>query len=147
MSGRVFVDTNVLAYAFGSDADPRQGRASEALRSLRTSSQLVVSSQVLGELFVVLTRKLSPPLSEEAATAAIAIVARWEVIAVDGPLVLSAIERHRTARISYWDALIVEAARRGGCDRLLTEDLHTGMSFDGVLVEDPFADVGRTLHP
>lgn len=41
-------------------------------------------------------------------------------------------------QLSFWDALILEAARLAGAQCLLTEDLHAGVVVGGVKVEDPF---------
>jgi predicted nucleic acid-binding protein len=100
---------------------------------------LVVSTQVLQEFYVVTTRKLSKPLSEERAEAAVRGIAKLDVVGVDTSLVFAAIDTSRTARISLWDALIVEAAGRAGCDRVLSEDLNPGQAIRGVAIENPFA--------
>jgi len=44
----------------------------------------------------------------------------------------------RTAQLSLWDAMIIEAARQAGCDRVLTEDLSDGQVVSGVRIENPF---------
>ena len=59
------------------------------------------------------------------------------LIAVDD--ILGAIDLHRLHRISFWDALLVQTARRAGCTTLLTEDLQDGRRFDGIVVRNPFA--------
>jgi predicted nucleic acid-binding protein len=61
------------------------------------------------------------------------------VVSTDPQLVKQAIDTGRRFKIAIWDALIVEAARAGGCRRVLSEDLHTGQNYDGVTVENPFA--------
>ena len=53
-------------------------------------------------------------------------------------LVNDAIEIKTRYELQYYDALIVAAAKRGGCDTLLTEDLSDGQTYDGVLCRDPF---------
>ena len=45
-------------------------------------------------------------------------------------------ERHT---LSFWDALIVEAARRAGASRLVTEDLQSGRRLASVIIDNPFA--------
>jgi predicted nucleic acid-binding protein len=54
-------------------------------------------------------------------------------------MVRRAIDTSRRFRIAVWDAMILEAARSAGSDRVLTEDLQAGQDFDGVTVENPFA--------
>jgi predicted nucleic acid-binding protein len=103
------------------------------------ADDLVVSTQVLQEFYVVITRKLKNPLSEERAARAVRGIAKLDVVGVDVPLVLAAVDRSRAAKISLWDALIVEAASRAGCDGVLSEDLNAGQVMHGVRIENPFA--------
>lgn len=130
-----FLDTNVVVYAFDS-ADPEKQRA--AIDVLESGRRLVVSTQVLVESWWVLTRRLERPLSEEAASEVIDELCRLPVVSTDADLVRRAITTSRRWQIAVWDALIVEAARSSGCDRILTEDLQDGQDFDGVGVVNPF---------
>lgn len=133
---RRFLDTNVLVYLYDG-ADPAKREKARAIIGDESNS-LVISSQVLGEFFVVVTRKLATPLSTADATAAVRAFADLTVVPVDAELVLTAAattERHQT---SYWDALILEAAAAGGCDELLTEDLATGATLRGIQIVNPF---------
>ncbi|WP_161962252.1 PIN domain-containing protein [Nocardioides speluncae] len=68
----------------------------------------------------------------------IADYAAWEVVSPDAALVLDASLLESSHSISFWDALIVEAARRAGADVLLTEDLQHGQSFGGITIQNPF---------
>jgi predicted nucleic acid-binding protein len=130
-----FLDTNVVVYAFDR-ADPARQRTAIAL--LTGGGRLVVSTQVLLEAWWVLTRKLESPLDEDRAREVIDQLCCLPVVATDAELVRRAIDAGRRFKIAVWDALIVEAARSGGCRRLLSEDLQPGMDFDGVVVENPF---------
>jgi len=137
MSGRAFLDTNVLVYLFDRDTPAKQRRAREVLETEGGSA--AVSTQVLQEFYVTVTRKLGQPLAEKDAEAAVRDLAALEVVPVDTPLVLAAIARSRADRLSLWDALVVESALRAGCRRLLTEDLQDGRLFGRLRVENPFA--------
>jgi predicted nucleic acid-binding protein len=136
MSARSFVDTNVLVYAFDDGTPAKRDRA----RSLLTTpgATLVISAQVVGEFYVVVTRKLTTPLGEGHACAAVAELLRLPVMPIDGELARAAASTSRATQLSYWDALIVEAAAAAGCDRLLTEDLADGATIRSVRVENPF---------
>jgi predicted nucleic acid-binding protein len=138
MSGRTFLDSNVLVYSV--DESPvekaKHERAVELL-SVRPAN-LVVSTQVLQEFYVVTTRKLKNPLSEERAARAVRGITKLDVIGVEAPLALAAVDTSRTVRISLWDALIIEAASRAGCERVLSEDLNAGQVIRGVRIENPF---------
>lgn len=138
MTGRAFLDTNVLVYAFDRSDSTKWELATQLLRDADLT-RYVVSAQVLGEFFVTVTRKLPEPVSPDEAEAAVERLTKLEVVPITSDLVQLAIARASTAVISYWDALIVEAARRAGCEAVLTEDLNAGQDFDGVLVQNPFA--------
>lgn len=134
---RSFVDTNVFVYA--DDANPRERAKHDVAEApLAHERGLVISTQVLQEFYVVATRKLRPSMTAEDAANSVQRMTRLEVVVLDVPLVLSAIGTSRSATISLWDALVVEAARHARCDRILTEDLAHGQTIRGVTVENPF---------
>ncbi len=136
-AGRVFLDSNVLIYAF--DAGNPVKRAT-AMRLLEDEAErIVLSAQVLGEFHVNVSRKLQQPLPAEEAAAATAQFSRLPIVPVDAELVRSAISISGEAQLSYWDGLIVAAASAAGCDCLLTEDLNAGQVIAGVEVVNPFA--------
>lgn len=138
MSGRTFLDSNVLVYSVD-ESPAEKGKHERAVELLSAQPEnLVVSTQVLQEFYVVTTRKLKSPLSEERAARAVRGIAKLDVVGVDVPLVLSAVDTSRTAQVSLWDALIIEAASRAGCERLLSEDLNAGQVIRGVRIENPF---------
>ena len=129
-----FVDTNVLAHAHDRSETARQPVAQALLDGLWRDRAGVLSTQVLQELYVVVTRKFDPPMPRGAARELVVLYGTWPVVQVDVPLVLE--ERHK---LSFWDALVLEAARRAGATRLLTEDLQAGRRIGGVGIENPFA--------
>lgn len=129
-----FADTNVVAYALD-DSEPR--KQGIARRLLGASPRPCTSPQVLRELYVVASSKLG--LGPGDAAAAVRALAPTAAVVEDAALVLLGVVSAQRWRISFWDALIVEAARRAGAETLLSEDLQHGMDFDGVVVEDPFA--------
>ena len=138
MSGRTFLDSNVLVYSV--DESPvEKAKHERAVELLGVQPEnLVVSTQVLQEFYVVTTRKLRNPLSEERAARAVRGIAKLDVVGIDAPLVLAAVDTSRTAQVSLWDALIIEAASRAGCERILSEDLNAGQVIRGVRIENPF---------
>jgi predicted nucleic acid-binding protein len=136
---KVFVDTNVLTYLFD-DAEPeKQKLAGERLRSEQRQRELVVSTQVLQELYASLTKGPQPIASAAVAERAVQHAAGLSVVQVDVPLVLQAITRSREQSLSFWDALIVGAALGAGCSVLLSEDLNDGQLFEKLRVTNPFA--------
>jgi predicted nucleic acid-binding protein len=139
MSDRLFVDTNVIVYLFDTDSPTKRQRAREIFEAEGPAGRLVLSTQVLQEFFVAVTRKLEHPLPEAEAEATAKDLAALDVVEVDVPMVLRAISLARRHTLSLWDALIVEAALVRGCVRLLSEDLQDGRRFGGLVVENPFA--------
>lgn len=139
MTDRTFVDTNVWVYALD-DADPaKQDRAREVLAP-GPETDVVISAQVLGEFFVVVTRKLARRVPAPEAEQLVDRMSQLPVVPVDAPLVRAAIAMSLSRSLSYWDALIVAAAEAAGCRRILSEDLAHGETYGTVRVENPFLD-------
>jgi len=134
---RCFVDTNVLIYLFDNDSPSKQARAQALLVEER--DRIVLSTQVLGEFYVNVARKLEQPLPQDAAALAVEDFSRFEVQSVTAELVLAAVHRSRSSLLSYWDSLIVETARNAGAEILFTEDLQHGQEIDGLRIVNPFA--------
>ena len=133
-----FVDTNVLVYAFDS-ADPTRHRsATQLLSRLMDEDRLRLSTQVLQEFYVTMTRKARPLWSPDRALAKLDDFAAWPVIISDLSLIREAVLLSRDAVLSFWDALVVAAAVRSGADILYTEDLNDGQILRGVRVVNPF---------
>lgn len=130
----VLADTNIWIYSIDRQDPQKRRRAAEVL----ASTQVIVSTQVMAEFFVVATRKLPIPLRPAEARAFVANMARLQVVALDAVLVSAAIDGSIDWGISYWDALIIRAAEAAGCDRVLSEDLGHGRTYGSVTVEDPF---------
>jgi len=138
MSGRAFGDTNLFVYANDAGEPAKRARAREVIAACRPGD-LVVSAQVLGEFYTVVTRRLAVPLPAPEAARAVFALSRLPTVAVDGELVREGIRLSQEAQLSYWDGLILAAARLAGCTRILTEDLHHGAVLGGVQIENPFA--------
>jgi predicted nucleic acid-binding protein len=98
----------------------------------------VLSVQVLQEFFVNITRKVPRPLSPDAALAIIEEYLTWRVVENTGGLLLAGIRLASTLKVSFWDALVLEAARAEGCDRIWTEDLNHGQRIGELVIVNPF---------
>lgn len=136
---RVFIDTNVFVYAFDESEPAKQRRARDVLVDLEDA---VVSTQVLQELYVALTRGrggVKPKLDHASAERAVATVADLTVVVVDVPMIAKAMRRVGRDKLSLWDALIVEAALSAGCHRLLSEDFQSAQRFDDLVVVNALA--------
>jgi predicted nucleic acid-binding protein len=140
MSGRTFVDTNVLIYAHNLDAGIKQEIAKAVLQKLWSERIGILSMQVLQEFYVNVTRKIPTPLSKNSARLVVETYSIWSVETT--PAEISAAFRIEDAsRIGFWDALIVSSAVKGGASRILSEDLSLGQRIAGILIENPFAGV------
>jgi predicted nucleic acid-binding protein len=131
-----FVDTNVLVYGYDRSAGDKREVARRLVSDLWTSETGVLSSQVLQEFYVVTTRKLS--MTRPRARQIIRRYGAWPVHCIDADDVLDASELEQRHSVSFWDALLVVAARRLGATRLVTEDLQDGRTIGGIHIENPF---------
>lgn len=138
MATRTFIDTNIFVYTVDEAESAKQDRAKEVVRE---ASDVVVSTQVMNEFYVITTRKLSTPLTPEGATTAVEQMKNYTCVHVDPELVLRAIRAAQRWQISHWDALMVEAARQAGCSLLLSEDIADGANYNGLKIENPFRDM------
>ena len=134
-SAPVFVDTNVFAYALDRADATKQRLAQAVIHEHRRA--VVVSTQILFELYAVCTRKLG--MDRDDARAAVRAVAEFPVTHTDRALAVDALHLAATAQLSIFDAAIVCAAQRSRCHTILTEDLNAGQRFGEVVVENPFA--------
>lgn len=134
-----FVDTNVLVYAFDADEPAKQRIALSVLED--PDERLVLSTQVLNEFYVTATRGFGRILAPDEAEIEVGRFAQLPVVVTDVPVIRAAIATARRYPISYWDALIVEAAAAAGCERLLSEDLGDGDVIRGVRIENPFRGI------
>ncbi len=133
-----FVDTNVFLYALDEGQGSHHETAARVLEDLWESRQGVVGTQVLQEVYVILTRKLRKPMTRPRARAILERYATWPVHQITPADILNASELEQRHTLAFWDALIVVAAQRLGADRILTEDMQSGRSFGGVRIENPF---------
>lgn len=145
MSTPVFVDTNVFIYALDR-ADLKKQSAARLWRAeLWKARRGRVSFQVLQEFFVKVTQKW--PAAREEARAEVRDLLAWRPIHVDEAILEQGWKVQDRYRLSFWDALIVSAAKAAECRYLLTEDLRTGQNLDGITVVNPFqtqpADLGE----
>jgi predicted nucleic acid-binding protein len=138
MTARVFVDSNVLIYAHDLEAGSRRERAAECLRQLWETRAGCLSTQVLQEFYVTVTRKIPSPLPRSAAREIVRNYAAWVRSAITPATVVRASEISETWQLSFWDGMIVAAAEQDQAAELLTEDLQHGQTVAGVRILNPF---------
>jgi predicted nucleic acid-binding protein len=136
MSDRSFFDTNVLVYADDRAIPAKQRRAVELVAEHRRAGTGVLSSQVLQEYFVTVTRKLH--VEAKIVRRKIELLAEFDLVVPDLDDILAAIDLHRLHGFSFWDALVLRAAKESACTILYSEDLQSGRVIDGVQIVNPF---------
>lgn len=136
MSTRSFFDTNVLVYADDKAAPAKQRRALELVAEHRRNGTGVVSLQVLQEYFVTVTRKLG--VDAAIVRRKVELLSEFDVASPGVTDVLAAIDLHRIHGFSFWDALVLQAAKQSGCSILLSEDFQDSRELDGIRVVNPF---------
>lgn len=142
MSVRAFFDTNVLVYTDDADAPDKQAAALELWQHQRSDDQAVISIQVMQEYFWATTRKLS--VDPVVATEKLMLFARADVLRPSADDVIEAARLATEQYLSFWDAMIVQIAIRGGCSVLFSEDMQHGRRFAGLEIRNPFAGEGRS---
>ena len=132
-----FFDTNVLVYLFDRADAVKRLQAQEVVAAHMRARDMVLSTQVLQELYVVLTRKNH--LSAADALEVVTTFAQERVVPASADLVLRGLALGQQRQLSAWDALIVQAALDADCATLYSEDFQSGAQFGELVVVDPFA--------
>jgi predicted nucleic acid-binding protein len=135
---KTFVDTNVLVYAHDTDAGDRHATAKALLAGLWNDRDGFLSTQVLQEFYAVVTRKFKPAMPRATARAIMAAYGEWCAVATEPQLIISASGLEEEHTLSFWDALIIQAAIQAGAERLVSEDLQDGRRFGALTIENPF---------
>ena len=131
-----FFDTNVLVYVFDRAESIKQARAQDLVTAHMTARDMVLSTQVLQELYVTLTRKKQ--LGAADALEVVTTFAQERIVPASADLVLRGLALSQQRQLSAWDALIVQAALHAGCTTLYSEDFQNGARFDELVVLNPF---------
>lgn len=134
---RVFIDTNLWAYRLDRREPDKSEQVRHWLASVVADAEVVISTQVMIELRSVASRKLQPPLGNEAITSLLGALACFEVVETTVNLILDAHQLAIREQLSWFDALIAEAAIRSRCTILYSEDFSHGRRIDGLEVVNP----------
>jgi predicted nucleic acid-binding protein len=131
-----FFNTNVLVYVFDRAESVKQARAQALVTEHMKARDMVLSTQVLQELYVTLTRKKQ--LGAADALEVVTTFAQERVVPASADMALRGLALSQQRQLSAWDALIVQAALQAGCTTLYSEDFQTGARFDDLVVVNPF---------
>jgi len=135
---KVFVDTNVIVYAYDRNAGEKHRVAVNIMKDLWRSGLGTISTQILQEFFVTLTKKISAPLDISVVRETIRRLSRWDVVLIDVDTIISATELQERYKYSFWDSLIIAAAAAGGASTILSEDLADSQTIKGITIKNPF---------
>ena len=139
MSGEiVFCDTNVLVYANEVAAPVKRDRARKLIREMIINGNGCISTQVLAEFWVTVTRKMKVPLPADLAREQIALFSSFRIMPVDHATVLEALRIQERWQLSYWDSQIIAAAAMAHASVLYSEDLQDGAVIESITVHNPF---------
>jgi predicted nucleic acid-binding protein len=136
MTGKHFLDTNFLVYCFSEDEPEKQQTCLTLLEQAKGTANLVLSTQVLNEFAAVMLGKFKQPFVQ--VKAIISDLAFFEVVSVDADLIQKAIDIHALHQISFWDSLIISAAKSAYCHTILTEDLQHDAVIASIQIQNPF---------
>jgi predicted nucleic acid-binding protein len=140
MSDKFFLDTNILVYAHDRTTGTKHERARTLLEKLWSTGSGVLSTQVLQELCINLRRKAKHPMSVEETRRLIEDYSRWDIVINTAESVLQALTIEVRYKISFWDALLLQAAGSCGATVLYSEDLAEGQSYGSVHVVNPLRE-------
>lgn len=141
---KVFLDTNVVAYAFLSDEPRRKERAKEVIEEAVASGRGCVSYQVIQEFANLARRKFATRFS--AADCALfidTVLAPMCQVESSRPLMQEALRLNAETGYAVYDSLIIAAARQADCDVLYSEDMQHNQLIGSLRIVNPFA---QSLH-
>lgn len=137
MADKCFVDTNILIYAHDRSSGTKHERARQIIERLWTTGEGVLSTQVLQELCVNLRRKVAHPPSIDETRRLLQDYLSWEIMVNTPESIIQALEIEVRYKISFWDALILQAAEQAGATLLYSEDLAAGQRYGPIRVVNP----------
>ncbi len=137
---RMFVDTNILVYAYDLSAGNKHEKAKEIIKDLWSTGDGLISTQVAQEFFVTVTRKIAKPLGLGQAREILKDLLQWKTITIDGSLIVDAINIQEKYQYSFWDSLIIASAMEGGAVTIISEDLSDKQKIGDVTISNPFTE-------
>ena len=132
-----FIDTNILVYAYDADAGMKHTKAREVLLDCWENESGCLSTQVLQEFYVTVTRKLAKKISPLEARAVIETYCAWPIFLPTADDILAASEIEERYGFSFWDSLIVVGAQKLGATNLASEDLQDGQEIGSLNIINP----------
>jgi predicted nucleic acid-binding protein len=138
MKDNIFVDTNILIYAHDLDSGLKHNVAASIMEKIWEEETGVISTQVIQEFYVNVTRKIPNPITHAQARGIIINYFSWHIEPIEPHTILSASEIEERHLLSFWDSLILATALQAKAGKVITEDLNPGQIIEGILIENPF---------
>jgi predicted nucleic acid-binding protein len=140
----ITADTNVLIYLWD-NADPEKLAAAQAIVAGLARTESPLALQVIGEAQNVMRRKLGQP-PWQAAQNARNLLTAFDIFVATESNAAESLSLMAAGRMSYWDAMLVTAARDAGCDVLLSEDMQHGGQLGRLSIVNPFSTDPASLR-
>jgi predicted nucleic acid-binding protein len=138
MKDKIFVDTNILIYAHDLDAGAKHDVAISIIEKIWEEKTGIISTQVIQEFYVNVTRKIPNPITPVLARGIILNYFSWHIESIEPHTILMASEIEERHVLSFWDSLIIAAACQSNAGKILTEDMNHSQVIEGVLIQNPF---------
>lgn len=132
----IFIDSNIFIYLLDKHDEDRRNQAKKLLLTLSHSRQIVISTQVLNEVYAVATNKLK--IDPLAGKQFINKLSEFTTVIITNQIIQKAVDCSILNKINYWDALMITAAEAALCSVLYTEDLNHQQAINGVKIINPF---------
>ena len=134
----VFIDTNILVYAFDADAGIKFEKAQSILKDCWNNQSGLLSTQVLQEFYVTVTKKLTSKVDKQSARNIVQVYKAWSASPIMPEDIIEASEFEEQNKLSFWDSLIITIAQKAGAETLYSEDMQHGQKFGGLTIVNPF---------
>jgi len=138
----VFIDSNILVYAFDKNEATKHKKAKKLLEKCFTNEiKLVASTQVLSEFFVNATKKIEKPITVEDARNIVEKIIEFKgfsVLVIKPNTIKSAIDTSKKTGAHYWDSLIAETMKENKVFEILTENTKDFKKINWLNAKNPF---------
>ena len=136
---KYFLDTNIFVYSYDPRVISKQKVALNLIENTLDSGKGIISFQVVQEFLSAMTLRFSHKLTVEDLNDYLTVVlSPLCTVFPSEQLYKKALDIHKMARISFYDALVIAAALQQHCTILYTEDLQHGQTIAGVKIQNPF---------
>ncbi len=138
MIDKIFLDTNIIVYAFDKKDVQKNKIAKSLLDSFYTNEKYFISTQVLLEFCNVAYKKMKPALTADDLDRFISSFPDDKIIYIDKAIIQKVIQLKNQYQFSFWDSLIIATALFSGCNKLYSEDMTNGRIIENLEIKNPF---------